>query len=124
MSTAPELNFSMHQGDTKRLSVAVKDPAGVAISLVAAQSIKWWVARKVTSTTRLLEKSDETDEGITVTNAAGGLLTIEIDPDDTKTVSGDYYHELEVIDSAGDIGTVLRGTMTIVRALVTNPVTP
>ena len=122
MSAAPEFDFEMHQGDTKRLAVSVKDPAGAAVSLIAAESIKWWVARRVTSTTRLLEKS--VGSGITVTNAAGGLLTISINPDDTKTVSGDYYHELEVIDAAGDIGTVLRGTMTIVRALVTNPVTP
>ena len=122
MSTAPEFDFEMHQGDTKRLLIAVKDPAGVAISLVAATSVKWWVAKKVTSTARLLEKSE--GSGITVTNAAGGLLTITIDPDDTEAVSGDYYHELEVIDSAGDIGTVLRGTMSIARALVTNPTTP
>ncbi len=122
MSTAPEFNFEMHQGDTKRLLVSIKDPDGAAISLVGAQSIKWWVARKVTSTTRLLEKAVST--GVTVTDAAGGLVTIELAPDDTKLVSGDYYHELEVIDAAGDIGTVLRGTITIVRALVTNPVTP
>ena len=122
MSAAPEFSFEMHQGDTKRLSVAVKDPDGNAVSLVGAQSIKWWVARKVTSTTRLLQKTVGT--GITVTNAAGGLLTIAIDPADTVSVSGDYYHELEVIDSAGDIGTVLRGTMTVVRALVTNPTQP
>jgi hypothetical protein len=66
-----------------------------------------------------MEKS--VGSGITVTNAAGGVITIEIEPDDTETVFGAYYHELEVIDAAGDIGTVLRGTMTITRALVTNP---
>ena len=119
MSLATELNFEMHQGDTKRLRVSVQDPAGQPISLVGAQSIKWWVAKKVTSTTRLLEKS--VGSGITVTSAANGELTVSIEPEDTDDVVGDYYHEREVIDSAGDIGTVLRGTMTIARALVTNP---
>jgi hypothetical protein len=122
MSTAPEFNFEMHQGDTKFLHIAVKDPAGVAVSLVGAKSIKWWVAKKVTSTTRLLEKASSS--GITVTNAAGGLLTISIAPDDTKLVSGDYYHELEVVDATDHVATILRGTMSIVRALVTNPVPP
>jgi hypothetical protein len=122
MSAAPEQDFEMHQGDSKRLLVTVKTPAGAVVSLVGAQSIKWWVAKRVTSSVRLLEKS--VGSGITVTNAAGGLLTIALNPADTKAVSGDYYHELEVIDSAGDIGTVLRGTVTILRALVTNPTTP
>jgi hypothetical protein len=112
----------MHQGDTKRLHISVQDPDGQPISLVAVESIKWWVAKKVTSTTRLLEKT--IGSGITVTNAAGGQLTVEIDPEDTDDVVGDYYHEMEIIDSAGDIGTVLRGTMTVARALVTNPTTP
>jgi hypothetical protein len=119
VSLAPTLDFEMHQGDTKRLRVYVKDPDGVAISLVAAQSIKWWVAKKVTSTVRLVEKGVGT--GITVVSAVNGELLIELEPDDTKAVSGEYYHELEVIDSAGDIGTVLTGAITIARALVSNP---
>ena len=122
MSAAPELDFEMHQGDTKRLVVTIVDPAGAPISLVAVDSVKWWVAKKVTSTVRLIEKS--VGSGIEVTNAAGGVVTISLDPDDTEAVSGSYYHELEVIDSAGDIGTVLRGTMTILRALVANPTPP
>lgn len=122
MSTATEFDFEMHQGDTKRIVVTVKTPAGVVISLIGAQSIKWWVAKKVTSTTRLLEKAVGT--GITVTDALHGVLQITISPNDTKTVSGPFYHELEVVDSTGDIGTVLRGTMTVVKALVTNPVPP
>lgn len=122
MSAAPEFNFEMHQGDTKRLHITIKDPDGVPVSLIGVQTIKWWVARRVTSTTKLLQKS--LGNGITVTNSAGGVLTIAIDPEDTVAVSGDYYHELEVVDSAGDIGTVLRGTMTVVRALVSNPTTP
>ena len=119
MSAAPELIFEMHQGDTKRLVITITDPDGDPISLVGATSIKWWVAKRVTSTSKLLQK--DLSDGIVVTDAAGGVVTISIDPEDTVAVTGSYYHELEVIDSAGDIGTVLRGTMTIVRALVTNP---
>lgn len=122
MSAAPEYDFEMHQGDTKRLTVTVKDPAGAVVSLVGAQSIKWWVAKTVRSTVRLIEKS--VGSGIVVTNAAGGVITITLSPANTVAVSGSYYHELEVIDSAGDIGTVLRGTLTIHRALVTNPTSP
>jgi hypothetical protein len=120
MSLAPTLDFEMHQGDTKRLRVSVVDSDGAAVSLVGAQSIKWWAAKKVTSTVRLLEKSVASGS-ITVLDAAGGVLSIPILPADTAAITGDYYHELEVIDSAGDIGTVLIGTMTVARALVTNP---
>ena len=122
MSTAPEFDFEMHQGDTKRLRVTVVDETGAAKSLVGAQNIRWWVARKVTSTTKLIQKS--TTGGIVVNDASGGILTIEIDPADTQAVSGEYYHELEVVDAADDVGTVLRGTMTVVRALVADPPTP
>jgi hypothetical protein len=67
----------------------------------------------------LVEK--ELGSGITVTDAPNGVLRVDIDPIDTATASGAFYHELEVIDSAGDIQTVLKGTMTVIKSLIPNP---
>jgi hypothetical protein len=119
MSAAPEYDFEMQAGDTKRLIVSVKDPAGAAIPLGGAISIQWWAAKKVTSAIHLVEKGLGT--GVTITDAPNGVLRVDIDPDDTALISGAYYHELEVIDSAGDIQTVLKGTMTVVKSLIVNP---
>jgi hypothetical protein len=121
MAAAPEYDFEMQSGDTKRLVVTVLDANDVPVSLELVQSIKWWVAKKVTSTVHLFTKSAEVGEGITITDPPNGELRIDIEPADTEGKSGVYYHELEVIDSAGDIQTVLKGTMTVVRSLISNP---
>lgn len=119
MSAAPEYDFEMQAGDTKRLIVSVKDPDGAAVPLGGALSIQWWAAKRVSSSTRLVEKGLGT--GVTVTDAPNGVLRVDIDPDDTALVSGAFYHELEVIDSGGDIQTVLKGTMTVIKSLIPNP---
>ena len=120
MSAAPEFDFEMHQGDDKHLLISVLDEAGDAKSLAGVLSIRWWFAKKVTTADALVEKS--VGSGITIVGSSvDGVLQVDIDSEDTLSLKGNFYHELEVIDSAGDIATVLRGTMTVVRALIDNP---
>jgi hypothetical protein len=117
---APELDFDIYTLDTGKVAISIVDENGTAFSLIGAQKIRWWVAKKVT-TTPLIEKSANPGGGITVVSAPGGLIEINIASSDTANLKGDYYHELEVVDSAGNIQTVLVGTMTVLRALITDP---
>lgn len=115
---ASEADIEVSAGDDNIFEVSVQDQNGDPKTLVGAQAIRWWVARKVTSSARVIEKA--LASGITVTDPAGGVLQIAIDADDTEGLKGDYYHELEVVDSSGKVQTVLIGTVTVVRTLITN----
>lgn len=64
-------------------------------------------------TTPVLRKDSVTAGGIVVENASAGTLRVEIEAADTADLSGRYYHELEVLDAAGDPVVVSTGYLTI-----------
>lgn len=57
------------------------------------------------------------DDGITVSDEATNEITVQVLPEDTDDLGGiggeDYYYEIEVTDSTGDVATVTTGTWTI-----------
>ena len=121
--SAPALDFEIYQGDTTKLRVSVVDSDDAVFNLTGC-TIRWWFSKQtasnpyVFSKTALITKS--IGSGITVISAIAGTLTIDLASIDTRTLKGDFYHELEVVDSLGQIQTVLNGTMTILEALITN----
>ena len=119
MSAAPELDFEFHAGDTKIIRATVIDSVTSSAKSLVGATLKWWCASRVTSTTNFLEK--ELGTGITVIgDAVDGVVDITIEKTETTNANAKiYYHELEVVDSAGHRGTVLRGAMTVLKALVT-----
>lgn len=113
------VTVTMTQGDDKTLTVTVQDSNGSPISLNAAQSIKYKVARRVTSTTFVIEKS--LGSGIAlVTDGSDGKLRVTLDGVDTESLKGDYFYEIEIKDSTGKFATPLQGTMTINAAMIRN----
>lgn len=83
--------------------------------------VKWALSRIAPSgqftTTAIVEKCSN-DGTLTITNPTGGLCELTLDPADTATLSGKFYHELEVFDS-GDNGVVVAtGEITILRNVV------
>jgi hypothetical protein len=107
---APQ-NFDMVAGDTTLLTVAVIDEAGAIVDLTNATAI--WQMARTAQTPALLTKTTDANAGITITDPLGGILTVLLDPGDTEGLTGRWYHELEVIDVAGDISTVITGFVTI-----------
>lgn len=98
-------DFVMHQGThrTLRVSLTGTDPATASAAL-------WRLARE-RSAGPLLEKT-LADGG--VAHAAAGALDIYLYPSDTAALSpGEYYHELRVIDAAGQQDVVLEGALTL-----------
>lgn len=47
--------------------------------------------------------------GITITDADSGIFEIYLDPADTDTLRGGYWHEAEYEDGDGDVTTVFSG---------------
>lgn len=111
-------NFTMFQGDTKRLELTVRDAAGVAVDLSAATSIRWQLARSAKTLLRDVKKA--VGSGVTlIDGGVNGRCDIAIASADTENLTpGDYAHETEVIMSDGTVATVDSGVVTIRRALI------
>lgn len=108
-------DFSMVRGDTKRLEVTVRDEAGAIVDLTGS-SIRWRIARSVSSVA-LISKAIGT--GITVVNATLGRFDILLTAAESATLPvAALYHESEVIDSGGQVSTILRGTVTVDKDLI------
>jgi hypothetical protein len=57
-------------------------------------------------------------DGITVTNASGGELTVAIDAEDTSSLTGTFYHELELVDIASNRTVQSTGTITLRKNVI------
>ena len=103
-------NFSVFQGDSKILSVTLKNTAGTVVSIASA-TIKWQATPKRGGTSVI---SYVSGGAITITSGSGGTFDIVIASTDTEPLDGIYYHETEITFADGTISTVMTGTMTVV----------
>lgn len=119
---ATDQNVTMVRGDSRTITIAVKDKAGANVNLAGA-SVRWWVGKTVNATTRAIEKVP------TITVASGLVsdaantalysLSIPLAPADTTALkAADYYHEAEVVFSNGAVSTVTSGTFTLEADLI------
>lgn len=107
-------DFTMVQGDTEVLSVAIVDDVGAILNL-AGFTLRWAV-RSGIGRTVVLAKA--TGGGITVATPATGVCVIALAPADTLTLTpGTYVHELEGTDSGGGVSTLLRGYLTLLGSI-------
>lgn len=111
------MSITMFQGDTKVLVFTVSQGSGTADLTDAA--IRWQLAKSV-SKEALVEKS--VGSGITITDAAGGVFEVLLEPEDTEALSaGAYYYEAEVTDGDDNVSTVATGALTLTRTLIKPP---
>ena len=108
-------NFQMFAGDDLRIIVPVVDErTREPIDISQATSIKWSMARTVGATTPVLEK--ELDNGITINNPTSFFF--DITNVESSDLTGNYYHEAEVITSQGYVYTVLSGRAYVQKTLI------
>jgi hypothetical protein len=106
--------IEMVAGDTRTLNLAVTRD-GVAADLTGA--FLWFVARG-----RVTSISKDSDSGIVIDDAVGGLATITLDPSDTSGASATetLHVEVQMRTASGAIETVVRGqTITVLSQLIT-----
>jgi len=108
-------DFTMTAGDTKVLSVTVTEKSDGSATDITGAVIAWKIAQSLRGGV-LLSKSTPAD--ITITSGTGGIFAITVDPADTASLLGDYYHEAQVTFSTGEISTVLKGKMTVEPGLI------
>lgn len=104
--TAKNQNFEMYAGDTKTVTVTVS-----GVDLTGA-SVKWAAKKSIYNVEPDIYK--ETADGLMI--AASDSFVIALAPEDTAALVGSYYHEAEVTDAAGNVSTVMTGTVKIERS--------
>jgi len=113
-------NFVMTAGDTKTLVISVKDASGNPVNITDA-SIKWQAGRSFGKASSISKATG--GSGISITDAANGVFTVTLNPSDTESLKGTFYHEAQVTGSDSAISTVISGTMKINPALIESTAT-
>ena len=113
------MDFELFQGDTQRVNFTLKKADGTALDLTGA-TLRWEASKLkgvgVFSSTPVLTKTDQ--DGIDVVDPLNGFLIVSLSPEDTASISGDFYHELEATDVSGDVATVFSGQFRVKKALI------
>lgn len=106
-------DICFRQGDDVRIVVECVDSDGLPVDITDAQSIKWAAARTVNDTA-VIQKS--LASGITINTPTSFMF--DITDVESEALSGNYYHEAEVINDQGLVYTPLFGRLTIPKTLI------
>ncbi len=115
--------IEMFSGDTKRLNYTIKDSGGSAIDVTLAV-FRWALSKLAKSDTAgepspqgpaILSKTN--GSGITLTAPTLGQIRVDLDPADTASLKGSFYHELEMV-LAGVTSTVAFGQIDVRKDLL------
>lgn len=101
-----KLSATIVQGDDVSFVINVKDKTKTAINLTGVTAITF-IAQKTICGDEYISKT--LGSGVTVTDAAAGQITVTLtdtDTSDDNLPAGDYYFELQITDSSGNISTV------------------
>jgi len=113
--TAINQDFSMHIGDTKKISLTVKDESGTVINTTGLLKAQFVIKSYENSSSALVTKT--LGSGITNSTPSSGILLITIDATSSATLTaGEYHHETRIKDTNSNIGTITTGTLTVKNA--------
>ena len=96
-------NIQIVSGDDVTLEVTVFETDGSKKDITGA-TIDWKLSRRAGKDNKLSKTG-------TITDAINGVFQVAIDG--TGDLGGDYYHQIKLTESGGDISTVLRGNAAI-----------
>ena len=106
-----EQNATIYAGDSVDLVIIVTDPETGDPKNLTAATVQWAMFKEHRGTVVLTKA---TGDGVTITDATEGELTIALEPEDTEELLPDIYaHECEVTDSGGNVSTVTTGYITL-----------
>ena len=108
-------DISVYRCNHQVVKVSVVDDAGQAVNCFGSE-LTWVV---VDAADRVILTKSTTDDGIAYTDAAAGLAEITLTAEDTDLPSGEYRHELLLVDVDGHRYTILEGTFTVQTSFTT-----
>jgi len=105
-------NFNMVAGTSLNLSIQLSEQDGTPLNLEGVTAV--WGFGTIEKGIR----KDTTTSGISVTDAGEGMLLIQLKPEDTSGRHENTVHELEIIDTYGNVSTVMRGMIYIEKEIL------
>jgi len=111
--TEENQNKTIYAGDSHTLRDTVVDKDGDAKNISGADII-WQLFAigsdgEPTGTALISKSTGDSPATISISDGAGGIFDVTVDPEDTEDLSGRYYHVAKVTDGSGDIATVTTG---------------
>lgn len=103
--SADKQNVTLYAGDDCILAYTIVDETGEALPLAGA-SLVWTLGRQPAGPT-IVTKTNA--NGITITNAAAGQVSVLVSHADTVGLTGTLWHQLVLTDVAGSVSTVATG---------------
>ena len=116
-------NVEHWRGNSLTIEIKISDENGLPIDLSQVDA-KWCFARSAQAKLAgdiFVEKTNSPGGGITIDPQTDGFnwMFVSLKPIDTENVApGNYYHEAEVIDGAGNIFTVAVGKFKLQPAVL------
>lgn len=100
-------DYEIVSGDNKTLSITVRDENNAVLDVSTAQKITYVIVNAFMDQIVVMK---DRSSGIVATPTA---VTVTIDPSDTQGFSGEFIHELEIVDALGQTFTALQGEVLI-----------
>jgi hypothetical protein len=110
MATSVNQDMTIFAGNDVDIIVTVTDADGTAVNITGV-TMTYVLGTEVGAAAATVTKT--VGGGITLTTPASGIATINLDPDDTTSLEGTYYHELEITSAASEVNTGFIGEVTI-----------
>lgn len=107
--------LSMVRGDTLIFDVAVVDKAGAPVNITGKTLIFTVKARYSDADNAAIAQKKTPSSGITITNGAGGLATVTLQPADTRNLTDQWQTlvwDLQLVDGT-NVYTVASGTLQV-----------
>jgi hypothetical protein len=116
-------NITHWRGNSVTIEIRAADKSGNPIDVTDTQA-KWCMARSAQAKLAgdiFVEKDNSPSGGIVVAPQTDGFeyLVVTLNPADTENVApGNYYHEAEIIDGAGNVFTIAVGKFRLQPAVL------
>jgi hypothetical protein len=115
-SVPTQIDFTMPSGDSRTIRVKCIGADRAPFSLAEANQIRWQIARSVRGPAMV--SKDLTGGVEIVQDGDDWYIQVEVLPEDTEGMKGDYYHECEARFTDGAVLTPFAGVVTVVEDLV------
>src|SRR5262245_11183850 len=99
-------NAVMYAGDSKLLAITIGDRSGAAVNLAGA-TITYAIVELVPGGAPVTRLTKTLADGVGVGGAGNNVVNVQLAEADTAALVGEYRHELEIVDSAGNISTAM-----------------
>lgn len=111
---AERANWEMEQGARFQRTLTYKDDNGNAIDLTG-YSVRMDIRERKDKTSPIIHDVDAAGQ-ITITDATGGEITIDIPDSDTAGFSfGVGWYDVEIVDGSGNVTRLVQGRINLDR---------